>query len=205
MIYASPGDAGKNLLFYRDLDRPDSKVVELISKVEFTYVLAGAVGSTFYLHTTDAAPKGRLVAVDLNHPEKTNWKEIVPEQSATLSTVAMASSKFLLDYLQDAHSVAKLIDLDGKPLNEVEMQGLGTASFSQVRQSDREIFYSLVTFTSPASIYRLDLLTGKSTQVHGSKLSFDPSSYETKQIFYKSKDGTRVPMFLTYRKGIQRI
>jgi prolyl oligopeptidase len=115
----------------------------------------------------------------------------------------MADHKFLLDYLQDAHSVARIVTLEGKPISELTLPGLGTAAFSAVRQTDKEIFYSFATFIAPATIYRLDLTTGKSTVVHASKLSFNPASYETKQVFYHSKDGTRVPMFLTYRKGIK--
>ncbi len=202
VIYAF-ASAGKNMLFYKDLADPSGKVIDLIAKDEFAYNLVGSVGPHFYVQTTDGGSRGRLIQIDLNHPERANWKEIVPEQAATLNSVSMAADKFVLDYLEDAHSVARLVDWSGNRLSEVELPGLGTASFSQVRQSDREMFYSFSTYTAPTTIYRLDLVTGKSELVHRSELSFNPAAYETKQVFYKSKDGTRIPMFLTYRKGIK--
>jgi prolyl oligopeptidase len=202
LIYAT-ASAGKNMLFYQDLSHAGSKVVELIAKDEFAYSVIGSVGPVFYIQTTESASRGRLIAVDVTHPEKANWRDIVPEQPATLNSAAMAGSKFVLDYLQDAHSVTRLVSLSGKPISDVALPGLGTANFAPVRQSDREIFYAFATYTAPTAIYRLDLVTDKSTLVHQSRLSFNPASYETKQVFYQSKDGTRVPMFLTYRKGIK--
>jgi prolyl oligopeptidase len=202
VIYAF-ASAGKNMLFYKDLTHPAANVIDLIAKDDFAYNMAGSVGSRVYMQTTDGASRGRLIEIDLNHPDRANWKEIVPEQAATLNSVSMAADKFLLDYLADAHSTARLVDLTGKPLSDVELPGLGTAQFSPVRQSDSEMFYSFSTYTAPTTIYRLDLVTGKSSMEHQSQLSFNPASYETKQVFYKSKDGTRIPMFLTYRKGIK--
>jgi prolyl oligopeptidase len=203
LIYAF-ASAGRNMLFYKDLSDPAAKVTDLIAKDEFTYTVVGSVGPRLYMQTTDGASRGRLIEIDLDRPGRENWKEVVPEQAATLNSVAMAADKLLLDYLADAHSTARLVDLNGKLISEVTLPGLGTAQFSPVRQSDHEIFYSFSTYIAPTTIYRLDLITGKSTLVHQSQLSFNPDSYETKQVFYNSKDGTRVPMFLTYRRGIKQ-
>ncbi|MDQ1474416.1 MAG: prolyl oligopeptidase [Bryobacterales bacterium] len=144
-----------------------------------------------------------MIAIDLTRPQRANWREIVPEQQQTLDSVQMADGKLLLAYMKDAHAAARLVMLDGKPVSEVEMPGLGTAVWAPARLQDTEMFYTFTGYTLPPGEYRLDLKTGKSTQVRPGKNSFDPSGYETKQVFYPSKDGTRVPMFLSYRKGLK--
>ncbi|HEX5226523.1 MAG TPA: prolyl oligopeptidase family serine peptidase, partial [Bryobacteraceae bacterium] len=132
------------------------------------------------------------------------WKEIVPERAETLDNAEIADGKLLLSYMKDAHSAARLVSLDGKKSEDIAMPGFGTAAWSSARLADKEMFYGFDGFTIAPSIYRLDLETGKSSVIRQSKIPVDLSQYETKQVFYASKDGTRVPMFLSYRKGMKQ-
>ncbi len=203
VINVAAGDAARNLLFYQDLRSAEAKVVELIPTFQSEYEYIGNEGSTFYIRTTDGAPRSRIVAIHLEQPDHTAWKQIVSEEQDTLQSAQLVNGKVLLAYMKDAHSSARLTDLSGKNLGEIEFPGIGTAIWSGARQRDRELFYSFTGYTTPPAIFRLDVETGKSSLVHSSKVEFDPATYETKQIFYASKDGTKVPMFLSYRKGIR--
>jgi prolyl oligopeptidase len=203
VLYIYAGVPGKNMLAYQDLQAPNPRTVMLIPSADYGYGPIGAVGSTLYLQTNDGAPRSRVIAIDLEHPERANWKEIVPERAETLDGVQIADNKLLLSYMKDAHSAARLVTLDGKPIAEIAMPGIGSAEWSPARLQDKEIFYRFDGFTIAPTIYRLDLETGKSTVIRQSKVAVDLSQYETRQIFYSSKDGTRVPMFLSYKKGLQ--
>ena len=203
VLFIYPGVEGKNLLAYQDLSAETPRTVDLISTVEHSYNPIASIGTVLYVQTNDAAPRGRVIAIDLSRPQRANWKEIVPEREETLDGAQIADGKLLLSYMKDAHSVARLVTLEGKPVAEVEMPGIGTAEWSPARLRDKEMFYGFVSFTIAPRLYRLDLETGKSTVVRESKLPFDASPYETRQVFYNSKDGTRVPMFLCYRKGLK--
>ncbi len=201
------GDPGKTMLSYLDTAGPASQVtpqvIPLIGKLEAAYSPVAATGSLLYLQTNDKAPRGRVIALDLKTPNRAHWKEIVPENADALDTVQLVNGKFLLGYMKDAHAAARIVSLDGKPVSEVEMPGLGSATWSPAGLHDTEAFYSFAGFTNPPTLYRLDLNTGKSAIFRQSKVAFDASAYETKQVFYPSKDGTKIPMFLAYKKGIK--
>ncbi|HEV8040312.1 MAG TPA: prolyl oligopeptidase family serine peptidase [Bryobacteraceae bacterium] len=203
-IQVETGDTAKNLLFYQDLKGATPKTVELISQLQARFHFIGNQDSTFFIFTTDNAPKGRVIAIDVQHPDRDNWKEIVPEQPETLSSAQYVDGKIVLSYLKDAHSVAKIAALNGRVERELALPGLGTSGFSAARATDTELIYSFDSFTAPLTFYRYDLKTNQSTPLRQSKLSFDPALYETEQVFYKSKDGTRVPMFLVHKKGLER-
>jgi prolyl oligopeptidase len=203
LITIYQGIEGKNTLAYLDTSHANSRVTDLINKIEFAYSPIAAVGSVVYMQTNDNAPRGRVIAIDLTHPERANWKQIVAERPETLDSVQMADGKLLLSYMKDAHSTAQLVTLEGKPISEIEMPGMGTAVWSPAQLHDKEMFYGFSGFTIPPGYYRLDLSTGKSTVVRQSKVAFDASAFETKLVFYPSKDGTKIPMFLSYRKGLK--
>ncbi len=203
LLYIYTGVEGTNLLSYRDLGVPNRHTVDLISTVQYRYDPIAFIGSVLYLQTNDAAPRGRVIAIDLEHPDRAHWKEIVPQREETLDSVQMADGKLLLSYMKDAHSLARVVSLEGKPIVDIAMPGIGTAEWSPARLHDQEMFYRFEGFAIPPGIYRLDLETGKSLEIRKSKVAFDPSQYETKQMFYSSKDGTRIPMFLSYRKGMK--
>jgi prolyl oligopeptidase len=197
------GVPGKNLLAYQDLRAANPRTVMLISSADYGYGPIAVIGSTLYLQTNDGAPRGRVIAMDLEHPERANWKEIVGERAETLDGAQIADGKLLLAYLKDAHSAARLVALDGKTVAEIAMPGIGTADWSGARLQDKEMFYGFDGYTIAPGIYRLDLETGKSSLIRQSKVAADLSLYETQQIFYPSKDGTRVPMFLSHKKGLK--
>ena len=202
LFYIYTGVPGKNMLAYQDLRAANPKTALLISSADYSYSPIAVIGSTLYLQTNDGAPRGRMMAMDMEHPERTNWKEIVPERAETLDSAQIADGKLLLSYMKDAHSTARLMSLDGKMANDIAMPGIGSAQWSGARLQDKEMFYRFEGFTIAPSIYRLDLESGKSAAVRQSKVAVDLSQYETRQVFYSSKDGTRVPMFLSYKKGL---
>ncbi len=197
------GVPGTNMLAYQDLRAANPHVVMLIASADHAYTPIAVIGSTLYLETNDGAPRNRVIAMDVEHPERANWKEIVPERAETLDGARIADGKLVLSYMKDAHSAAQLAGLDGKTIAEIVMPGIGTAGWSDARLEDKEMFYRFDGFTIAPTIYRLDLETGKSTVIRQAKVAVDLSAYETKQIFYSSKDGTRVPMFLSYKKGLK--
>jgi len=204
ILYGEPGIPGRNTVAYRKLDRPDSPVVDLIPSPDASYIVIEAAHGMLYVATTDGAPRGRVVAIDPARPARANWKEIVPEGKETLDGVQMAGGRLILEYMKDARAAARIVDLAGKAVSEVELPGIGTAGWSPARLGDTEIFYVFTGYTMPPSYYRLDATTGKSTPVRRPRVDFDPSAYETTQVFYNSKDGTRVPMFLSHRKGLKK-
>jgi prolyl oligopeptidase len=196
------GVPGTNLLAWRDLNR-QTPAKDLIATALHGYQPIEVAGSLLYLLTNDGAPRGRVIAMDLLQPDRAHWKEIVPEREETLDDALIANGSLLLSYMKDAHSVARLVTLEGKPTVEIELPGLGTAAWSPARLRDREMFFRFDGYSIPPGYYRLDLLTGKSTLIRRGKVDFDASAFETRQIFCKSKDGTRVPMFVSARKGLK--
>lgn len=201
LLYIFTGQYGVNLLSYIDVQT--GKTVPVFDKPDAAYSPVAVIGSTLYVSTTESAPRGRLIAVDLLHPAKANWKEIVPQRAETLDDVRIADGRILVTYLKDAHSTAELVSLDGKRIGEVKLPGLGTAAWSSSKVSDKELFYSFGGYTSPSTLFRLEVATGKSEIIRQPKLAFDPALFETTQVFYTSKDGTRVPLFISHKKGMK--
>jgi prolyl oligopeptidase len=161
-------------------------------------------GGHFYYRTTGGAKRGRIIMIDLASPQREHWTEIVPEQKETLQDAVMAGSMLTLSYLKDAYSSAKICRLNGAFVRDVALPGIGTVTWSPARSTDTELFYSFTSFNTPATMYRYDLKAGSSAVLRQSKLSFDPAAYETRQVFYNSKDGTRIPMFLVSKKGLPK-
>ncbi len=203
VIYIYTGVPGKNMLAYQDLQAANSRIAMLIPSADYAYGPIAAVGSTLYLQTSDGAPRNRVIAIDFDHPERANWKEIVPERAETIDNTQIAGGKLLVSYMKDAHSAARLVTLEGKPVAEIAMPGIGSATWSPARIEDKEMFFEFEGYTIAPTIDRLDLNTGQTSTVRQSKVAADLSQYETKQVFYSSKDGTRVPMFLSYKKGLK--
>lgn len=196
------GTDPKNLLFYKDLTQPDSPVVELIAEFEAHYSLIDNEGSLFWLHTDLEAPRGRVIAIDLRHPDRSDWRELIPEAAETLEGVGLLNHQFVASYLQDAHTQIKIFDLDGSFVREVALPGVGSVGGFGGKREDTETFYSFTGFTTPTTLYRYSLVTDESSLFRQPQVAFDPADYETQQVFYASKDGTRIPMFITYKKGI---
>jgi len=204
IIQAWKGTETENGVFYKDLQQPGSKVVELLDRFDAAYGFIGNDGPVFWVQTDLGAPRGRMMAVDLRDPAREKWRELIPQGTETLQGVTCLNDTFVALYLKDAHSQVRQFDLTGKPLREVALPGLGSAEGFTGRRRDRETFFSFSSFTAPGTIYRYDLETGKATVFRRPDIKgFDPGQYETKQVFFPSKDGTRIPMFLTYKKGLK--
>ena len=196
------GTAPKNLLFYKDLQNPDSEVVELISEFEAQYSVIDNDGTTFWIQTDLNAPKGKVIAIDIASPDRDSWQVLIPEAEETLESVGVLNNQFVADYLKDAYTQIKIFDLTGAFVRNVELPGIGSAGGFNGDHTDTETFYSFTSFTVPARIYRYDFTTGKSTLFREPSIPFDADAYETKQVFYPSKDGTEIPMFITAKKGL---
>jgi prolyl oligopeptidase len=203
LITATKGTAPKYRIFYKDLSKPDSKVTPLIDNFDAGYDFIDNVGSVFYFATDRNAPRKRIVAIDIKKPQESNWKTIVPEGPQTLVSSHMVNKQLINEYLADARSVVKVTDLKGKQLREIALPGIGSVSGFGGKQGDTETFFSFTSFTTPTTIYRLDMKSGASAVFRQPKVAFNPADYETRQQFYTSRDGTKVPMFIVSKKGIK--
>ncbi len=195
------GSSSQNLLFYQDLAIADSPVVELVSEFKASYQFIGNAGSVFWLQTDLEAPRGRVIAIDTAQP--TQSQEIIPQAAETLEGVSLINHQFVATYLKDAHAQVKIFDLAGNFVRQIALPGLGSVGGFSGRQTDTETFYSFTSFTVPPCIYRYDMLTGESSLFRQPQVDFDPQAYETRQVFYRSKDGTEIPLFITHKKGIK--
>jgi len=203
IIHVSQGTSPKNRLYYKDLTQADSQVVKLLDDFDARYSFVDNDGPVFWIQTDLDATRGRVIAIDTGSPEKSKWKTVVPQGKDKLENVSVVDNVFLLDYLKDARTEVRVHDLQGKFLRNVDLPGIGTAAGFGGKRTEKETFYAFTSFTAPSTVYRYDPAAGKSSVFKQPKVDFDPAQYETKQVFYNSKDGTRVPMFLTYKKGLK--
>jgi len=203
------GTSNKNELFVKDLASPmapkiDAPIVPLYPGHTAGYEPLGVVNATLYLMTDREAPNKKVVAVPLATPDVKNWKTIVPEGKTAIQGAGLIAGKVAVNALEDVASVVRFCSLDGTALPPLQTPGLGTVGGPSGRFDRPEVFY---TFTSPlyaSTVFALDMATGKSTAFEPPKINFDPSPYETERVFFTSKDGTRVPMFITHKKGLKK-
>lgn len=201
-LYESGSGAGINL-YVRDLRQPNSQFIQMTSNKELSYSPVETMGDDIYVYTNYDAPKGKLMVANIKKPGIADWKTVVPETENVLENVTFtAGGKMILTYMKNAYNHAYLYTIDGKQLNEIELPPVGSAGFSGDKDV-KEVFYSFSSFTIPGSIYQYDPATNKSSVYSTPRLKFNPNDYESKQIFYTSKDGTKVPLFLTYKKGMK--
>ena len=203
IIRVSQGSDRKNRLYYKDLTAKAAPVVKLLDDFDASYAFIDNDGPVFWLRTDLDAARGKVIAIDTRHPERANWKTVIPEGKETLEGVDLVGDQFFAEYLKDAASEVRVYDLSGKFLHNVDLPGLGTVQGFGGKRSDKETFYQFTSFTTPITIFRYDVTAAKSTLFRQPKVDFDPSHYETKEVFYNSKDGTRVPMFVTSKKGLK--
>ncbi|CDM92684.1 prolyl oligopeptidase family serine peptidase [Limnospira fusiformis KN01] len=194
------GTDPKNLVFYRDLTKPDSPVVELISEFEAEYSFIDNQGETFWFKTDLDAPMGRVIAIDINTG---NRYQIIPEAIETLEGVSTLNNQFVALYLKDARSQVNIFHLDGTLVREVELPGIGSVGGFDGKREDTETFYSFTSFTTPPTIYKYNIVTGESQLYRQPTVDFNPEDYQTNQVFYSSPDGAMVPMFITHKKGLK--
>src|SRR5271166_5610726 len=203
VITVEEGTSPNTRLYYKDLTQPDSQVVRLLDDFDAQYQFIDNDGPVFWIQTDLDASRGRLIAIDTRHPERANWKTVVPQGADKLEFSNVVDDLFLVGYLKDARTEVRVYDLTGKFVRNVDLPGIGTADGFGGKRKDKETFYSFTSFISPPTVYRYDPRAGNSSLFRQPKVEFDPNKYETNQVFYKSKDGTRIPMFLTYKRGIK--
>jgi prolyl oligopeptidase len=207
--FVSRGTDPENQLYVADLGDPKrpnirAKLVPIDTTLAASFSPIGVVGTTAYVRTNLDAPKYKVVAIDLAHPERARWKTIIPEASNTLVNTAFVGGKLLAHYLVDVKSEVAIHDLAGKRVGTLPLPGIGALAGLSGREDSPEVFYGFTSFLTPPSVFRYDLSTGKQETFFQPKVPFDASAYETEQVFYTSKDGTRVPMFIVHKKGLVR-
>ena len=190
-------------IIHQDLADPESEPVMIIEGFEYDYSLVGTIGDELYFRTNRDAPKNRLIAIDVNEPSPDEWREIIPEAEDVLDGVSLVGGKIIADYMQDAQTVVKIYDLEGEQVGTVDLPGIGTAEGFAGKFDDPETFFSYTSFDTPTTVNRLDVGTGEVTVFRKPEVAFDPDDYVVKQVFYTSKDGTRVPMFISHRRDVE--
>ena len=201
------GTDRRNRVYYLDLKsakRPTVKgdVMRLLDDFDASYGFVGNDGPVFYFLTDLHAPRKRVIAIDTRHPERARWRELIPQGPDVLEGVQIIHDTFVANYMRDAASRLRLFGLDGKLLKDIELPTLGSIGAITGERKDDEMFYAFTSFLYPTTIFRYDFRTGTTSVFKAPTIDFDPSGYETKQVFYTSKDGTRVPMFITHKKGL---
>ena len=209
VISVSLGTDSRNRVYYLDLGsarrpRITGRVVRLLDAFDASYGFVGNRGPVFYFTTNLDAPRSRLIAIDIRHPARADWKEVIPQTDQVLDGVTLVGGRFVARYLEDAHSRLAIFDADGRSVGDVALPGLGTVGAVSGRADGPEMFYAFTSFLYPTTVFRYDVSSGTGAAWKAPHLDFDPSGYETEQVFYRSRDGTRVPMFLTHRRGLAR-
>jgi prolyl oligopeptidase len=196
------GTDDKYRVFYKDLTELYGMPIELIDNFDNEFSMIGNDGAVFYFKTDLNAPLKRVIAIDTRKPQRENWKEIIPQQPEPMTGVGLVANMFVVHSLKDAKTQVSLFTMDGKLVRNVALPGIGTASGFGGKRTDTETFYSFSSFATPPSTFRYDLITGESTLLRRANVDIDPEQFEVKQVFYSSKDGTKVPMFLAHKKGL---
>jgi prolyl oligopeptidase len=202
IIYVTKGTSPQNMIYYKDLSKKDSKILPLVDNFVADYTFIGNDNSTFYFRTDNDAPLAKIVSVDVGS-KKLKWKDLIPEAKETLRGVDFVNNQFVLSYLKDAYTQIKIFDLKGKFVRNVELPGIGSAGGFNGERFDKEVFYTFSSYNRPPTIYRYNLETNKSEIFRQAKVNFNPDNYDVKQVFYSSKDGTKVPMFIVHKKGLK--
>lgn len=202
VISAATSTTG-NELYVQDLKDPKGKLITVVGNFDNDHNVIDNDGSRLIIQTNLNAPNNKIVEVDFARPSVENWKDMVPETENALQFASTAGKKMFVNYLKDAKTLIKQFDYKGKLDREVELPGIGKAGGFAGKISDKMIYYDFTSFTYPTSIFKYDIASGKSTLYEKPKVDFNPDDYESKQVFYTSKDGTKVPMFITYKKGIE--
>lgn len=204
MMFLIESGAGQgNNLYVRNLKQKDSQFIQMTSNLDKQYNLLKTIGDKLVLFTNDGAPKGKIMVTDIQHPAYTDWKILIPEQSDVLNDITFADGKMILTYMKDAYSHAYLYSIEGKQLGSVRLPGVGTASFVGTFERP-EVFYTFNSFTVPTTIYQYSLAQNTSKVYRAPGMKFNANAFISEQVFVNSKDGTRIPVFLTYKKGLKR-
>ena len=201
IIYQTEGTS-KNAFMVKDLSDTKGEFISIVDDFTNNYSVIDNLGDNLLVRTDYNAPNYKIVLVDPKNPSKENWVDLIPEKKDVMQSVRIIGEKLIITYLQDVTHHVYMFDLNGNPLGEIELPGLGTVGFTGKRD-DSIAFYTFTSFTSPGTIYKFDVNTKLSELYKQIELSFDFDNYETKQVFYSSKDGTKIPMFIVHKKGLK--
>jgi len=204
VITAWKGTDDKYRVFYKPIENLAGDATHLVGEMDQEYSFLGNDGGVFYFRTDLDAPKRRVIAIDVTKPQPANWREIIPEQASVLTGTNLLRDQIFATYLKDAVTQVKVYTTTGQFVREVQFEGIGSASGFGGKRTDTETFYTYSSFATPPSIYRYDPASGESTLLRRAGVDVKPEEYVVEQVFYTSKDGTRVPMFLSYKKGLER-
>lgn len=202
-IWISQGSYLRNRFYCQDLRETGAPVVELVNDFDAMYRFIDNDGPLFWFLTDWQAPLSRVVAIDIRKPERANWREVIPEAAEPLTNVRIINNQFVAVYLREGYNHVKVFALDGTPVREVELPGVGSAYGFSGKRADTETFYGFTSLITPGTVYRYDMKTGASTVFREPRLDFNPGDYQTYRVFFLSRDGMRVPMFIAHRKGLK--
>jgi prolyl oligopeptidase len=202
VITSSVGTDDRYEISYQDLSTEGNTPVVLIEGFHFDYTLAGNIGSELFFRTNNDAPRGRLIAVDVENPGPGQWREIIPQSEEVLDEVSLVGGRIIGQYMQDAWSLVRIFHTDGQLMGALDLPGIGSASGFVGKMDGAETFYRYESYDTPPTIYRLNVETGAGTVFKRAVMDFDSDDYVVNQVFYESKDGTRVPMFISHRKDV---
>lgn len=202
LVSKSQGTHG-NALDFKDLSKANSDFVPLTDSYEYDFSPVDNLGDILFVRTNYKAPKYRLIKIDTNHPEEKNWVDVIPEKKDVLESATMIAGKLVVNYMTDAHSKVEVYSYDGTLDHEVQLPGIGTVGSFSGKKNENEAFYGYTSFNTPGEIYKYDFATNKSTLHFRPEVKFNPDDYEVNQVFYASKDGTKIPMFIVHKKGLK--
>ncbi len=203
MFLYESGDGRGNALYMKDLRKEDAPFVAMATDMNYQYSPLEVIGDKIYLSTNYEAPKSRVMVTELDKPALKDWTTLVPESEDVLSGAQVIGGKLFLTYDKDASNHAYVYGLDGKKIQEIKLPSLGSVGFSGNKE-DKECFFSFTSFTIPGATYRYDMDANTYQLFRAPKVDFNPDEFVTEQVFYPSKDGTKIPMFLTYKKGLKK-
>jgi len=196
------GTDPRNRVYYREVESK-GPFIKLLDKADANYTFINNLDTLFYFRTDLDAPRGKIIQINLKHPDPKNWKVIIPQTEEVFSDARMVDDQLVVVYMQDAHDKLKLYSFDGTFKKEIELQDLGSIGSITGKRADEEMFFDFTSFLYPTTILRYDFGTGEVSTFYQPKIDFIFSDYETQQVFYDSKDGTRIPMFIVYKKGLK--
>ncbi|WP_206367974.1 prolyl oligopeptidase family serine peptidase [Sphingobacterium psychroaquaticum] len=202
LVVSAANATSGNELYVKDLTNPAADFVAVVDNMDKNHSIIDNEGSKLFIYTELSAPNGRVVTTDFAQPQPANWTDLIKETDQVLSA-SIGGGKIFANYLKDATSLVKQYSRDGKMEREIELPGIGSAAGFGAKRNDKDLYYSFTNYVNPGTIYKYTIADGKSEVYKKSAINFDPSQYESKQVFYTSKDGTKVPMIITYKKGIK--
>ncbi|HEX8327614.1 MAG TPA: prolyl oligopeptidase family serine peptidase [Hymenobacter sp.] len=200
LVISGANTTSGNELYIQDLSKPNSPIMTVVDNEKSEVGVLDNVGSKLYIETNYNAPNGRIVTVDVANPKPANWKDLIPESKNVLRATT-GGGKIFANYLKDATSLIEQYDMSSKKERSIALPSVGTAGGFGTKREEKETYYTFTSYIYPPTIFKYDIATGKSTVFKKAGVQFDPTKFESKQVFYNSKDGTRVPMIITYKKG----